>query len=191
MIVRGRVYPLRMRTLTTARLKLRPWEDSFEPELVRLSSDERVMRFIGDGRPWTRERAAERHREHLAHWRDHGFGWRAIIQGDRFAGVAALNRLGSAVPGIEESALEIGWWVDPESWGRGLATEAALALRDEAFGEVGAERLAARYQPANAASGRVMVKLGMRLHGDTVGRTGEPVRVYEMDRAGWRALTGR
>jgi RimJ/RimL family protein N-acetyltransferase len=180
-----------MRTLTTARLELRPWEDSFEGELLRLSSDARVMRFIGDGRPWTREHAAQRHREHLAHWREHGFGWRAVLERDRFAGVAALNRLGPTVPGIEESALEIGWWVDPDSWGRGVATEAALALRDEAFGEVGAERVAARYQPANVASGRVMVKLGMRRHSDTTGRTGEPVRVYEMNRTDWRAALSR
>ncbi|MCW2863196.1 MAG: GCN5-related N-acetyltransferase [Actinoallomurus sp.] len=180
-----------MRTLTTARFELRPWEDSFEDELVRLSSDERVMRFIGDGRLWTREEATQRHRELLEHWREYGFGWRAIIEKDSCAGVAALNHLGSTVPGIEESALEIGWWVDPASWGRGVATEAALALRDEAFGEVGAERLAARYQPANLASGRVMVKLGMRVHSDTVGKTGEPVRVYEMSRADWRAAPGR
>ncbi|HEY0537701.1 MAG TPA: GNAT family N-acetyltransferase [Actinoallomurus sp.] len=180
-----------MRTLTTARFELRPWEDSFEDELVRLSADERVTRFLRDGRPWTREQATQRHRELLEHWREHGFGWHAIIEKDRFAGVAALNHLGPMVPGIEESALEIGWWVDPASWGRGVATEAALALRDEAFGELGAERLAARYQPANLASGRVMVKLGMRVHSDTVGKTGEPVRVYEMSRADWRAALGR
>jgi RimJ/RimL family protein N-acetyltransferase len=180
-----------MRTLTTARFELRPWEDSFEGELVRLSCDERVMRFIGEGRLWTREQATQRHRELLEHWRDYDFGWHAIIEKDRFRGVAALNHLGSTVPGIEESALEIGWWVDPASWGRGVATEAALALRDEAFGELGAERLAARYQPANLASGRVMVKLGMRVHSDTVGKTGEPVRVYEMSRAGWQAALER
>jgi RimJ/RimL family protein N-acetyltransferase len=180
-----------MRTLTTARLELRPWEDSFEDELFRFSSDERVMRFIGAGRPWTREYAAQRHREHLEHWREHGFGWRAVIEGNHFAGVAALNHLGPIVPGIEESALEIGWWVDPASWGRGVATEAALALRDEAFGELGAERMAARYQPDNLASGRVMVKLGMRVHSDTVGRAGEPVRVYEMSRADWHASLTR
>jgi RimJ/RimL family protein N-acetyltransferase len=37
-------------------------------------------------------------------------------------------------------ALEIRWWVDPRWWGRGFATEAARALYDEAFTDVGAER---------------------------------------------------
>lgn len=174
-----------MRTLQTARLSLRPWDSSFEDDLFRLSSDERVMRYIGDGRTWSREHTAERSRECLRHWREHGFGWRGIFDDGAFAGVAALNRLGDLVPGIEESAIEIGWWVDPQAWGRGIATEAAVALRDEAFALLGAERLAARFQPANAASGRVMVKIGMRLWGDTVGKSGGQVRVYVLDRTSW------
>lgn len=181
-------YPDRMHTLTTARLELRPWQDSFEGDLFRLSSDERMMRFIGDGRPWSREHTAERHRACLRHWEQHGYGWRAIFDRGDFIGVAALNRLGAIVPGIDADAIEIGWWVEPGSWGRGLATEAALALRDAAFGGLGAQRLAARYQPANHASGRIMIKIGMRVHGDTVGATGEPVRVCQLSRTDWEAL---
>jgi RimJ/RimL family protein N-acetyltransferase len=181
-------YPERMHTLSTARLELRSWEESFEDDLFRLSSDERMMRFIGDGRPWSRERAAERHQACLRHWEQYGFGWRGIFDRGGFVGVAALNRLGTKVPGIEEDAIEIGWWVAPESWGRGLATETALALRDDAFGGLGAQRLAARYQPGNQASGRIMTKIGMRPYGDTVGTTGEPVRVCELRRADWEAL---
>jgi RimJ/RimL family protein N-acetyltransferase len=176
-----------VRTLTTARLELRPWRQEDEADLFRLSSDERVVRHIGDGRPWSRERTAQRHQECLRHWAEHGFGWRAVLDRGAFAGVAALNRLGALVPGIEEDAIEIGWWVDPRSWGRGIATEAALALRDEALGGLGAERIAARYQLANPASGRIMVKIGMRLHSDLPGGD-RPVRVYTLGRTDWREL---
>lgn len=182
------LYPGRVRTLTTPRLELRPWHDDFEAGLFRLASDERVVRYIGDGLPWSRERTAERHQECLRHWSEHGFGWRAVFDGGAFAGIAALNRLGSIVPGIEEDAIEIGWWIDPRSWGRGIATEAALALRDEAFGDLGAERIAARYQLANPASGQIMVKLGMRFHSDIPGAGDRPVRVYDLGRADWREL---
>ena len=175
-----------MRTLTTARLELRPWHEDFGADLFRLSSDERVMRFIGDGRPWSRERTAERHEDCLRHWAEYGFGWRAIIDRGAFAGVAALNRLGTVVPGIEADATEIGWWVDPGSWGRGIATEAALALRDEAFGDLGARLLAARYQPANPASGRIMEKLGMRVHSDLPGKGDRKTRVCTLDRTDWQ-----
>ena len=181
-----------MRTLTTARLSLEPWRDSFERDLVRMSSDPRVMRYIGEGVTWDPERAAQRHQAHLAHWRDQGFGWRGIIGGDGdFLGVAALNRLGDLVPGIEASAFEIGWWIEPFAWGRGVATEAATAIRDEAFSRLGAERLVGRYQPDNEASGRVMVKLGMSPYGETAGRDGQTVRVYTLVRRAWGNLPDR
>jgi RimJ/RimL family protein N-acetyltransferase len=169
--------------LTTARLTLPAWHRRFEPDLLRLSSDPRVMRYIGNGLPWDRDEAVRRHEMILGHWAEHGFGWRAILcrEDDAFLGIAALNRLGHTVPGIGESAIEIGWWVDPRAWGHGVATEAATAIRDEAFGRLGAAPLVARFQPANHGSERVMVKLGMTLHGDTVGAAGETVRVYTMD----------
>lgn len=183
----------RMRTLTTARLVLKPWDQHFEEDLLRLTADERVMRFIGNGRPWSRELTIERHRAYLAHWEDHGFGWRGMFGNDsgEFLGIAALNYLGDAVPGIDGSAVEIGWWLDPQVWGNGLATEAAVAIRDEAFGRLGAERVVARFQPGNHASERVMIKLGMSLYGDTVGRAGEPVRVYALNRSDWQAAINR
>src|SRR5690348_5481770 len=104
-----------MHALTTARLVLMAWQDAFGDDLARLASDQRVMRYIGDGRPWSREQARLRHQACLAHWADHNFGWRAILDSSsvRFLGLAALNYLGALVPGIEESAMEIGWWLDP------------------------------------------------------------------------------
>lgn len=182
-----------MRTLTTARLTLPPWDAGFEDDLCRLSADPRITRYLGDGAPWPRDRALARHRELLEHWRERGFGWRGILltgsDDDRIIGVAALNRLPEDLRGVAEPAIEIGWWVDPRFWGRGIATEAATALRDEAFADHGAARLAARYQPANDASGRVMRKIGMRHHDDIVGPYGEAVRVYVLERADWSPAT--
>lgn len=177
--------------LRTDRLSLAPWEDGFLDGFARLAADERVMRFIGEGGPWSPERTATRHRACLEHWESYGFGWRAMLDAGGFAGVAALNRLGTVVPGIEESAVEIGWWVDPRRWGLGYATEAARALRDEAFDGLGARRLAARCQPANQASERVMIKIGMRLWGDVDGVDGRPVRVRTLDRTRWREARER
>jgi RimJ/RimL family protein N-acetyltransferase len=178
-----------MQALTTPRLTLMPWQDALGEDLARLASDERVMQYIGNGRPWNREQARQRHQACLAHWADHNFGWRAILDSpsSRFLGLAALNYLGDIVPGIEESAIEIGWWLDPAAWGRGIATEAATAIRDEAFSRLHATRMVARLQPRNHASGRVAARLGMRLHGEAPGRTGEPVLVYLLDRPDWQA----
>jgi RimJ/RimL family protein N-acetyltransferase len=166
-----------------------PWQDAFGEDLARLASDERVTQYIGNGRPWSREQARQRHQACLAHWEDHDFGWRAILDspGGRFLGLAALNYLGDLVPGIEESAIEIGWWLDPGVWGRGIATEAATAIRDEAFSRLNTARIVARLQPRNHASGRVAARLGMRFYGEAADRAGTPVLVYLLDHPDWQA----
>jgi RimJ/RimL family protein N-acetyltransferase len=47
------------------------------------------------------------------------------------------------------------------AWGRGYATEAARAVRDFAFGDLGMQRLIAIIDPSNIASIRVAEKIGM------------------------------
>lgn len=60
---------------------------------------------------------------------------------------------------------EIGWAVHPGWWGRGLATEAALRVLEFAFRELGAHRVVAFSHAGNAASLRVMKKLGLQQEG--------------------------
>jgi RimJ/RimL family protein N-acetyltransferase len=142
--------------LTTARLSLVRWREEHLVELLVLASDERVVRHIVDGRPWSREYATDRHRSALAHWRRFGYGWRAALdrESGMFLGIASMTRLNA-------EAVELGWWVAPAAWGRGLATEMAAAVRDEAFGQRGVRRVVAQHQEDNDASGRVMTKIGL------------------------------
>jgi RimJ/RimL family protein N-acetyltransferase len=60
---------------------------------------------------------------------------------------------------------EIGWLVDPAYAGQGLATEAARALLALCFDGLGLRRVTAAAFADNAASVRVMEKLGMRQEG--------------------------
>jgi RimJ/RimL family protein N-acetyltransferase len=57
---------------------------------------------------------------------------------------------------------EIGWFVHPDEWGKGYATEAARRVMDFAFNELDVHRMIAFCNAGNAASERVMQKLGMR-----------------------------
>ncbi|GLW27761.1 GNAT family N-acetyltransferase [Actinoplanes regularis] len=57
---------------------------------------------------------------------------------------------------------EIGYVLNPEHGGRGLATEAATALLDWGFNEFGLHRIYARCHGRNDASARLMARLGMR-----------------------------
>ena len=148
--------------VTTGRLLLPPWEDRFEKDLARLSSDERVMRYSVHG-VWSPEYTAQRHAEAIRHWKQHGFGLRAIIcaRNGGFLGLASVSWLRITVPGIDRPAVDLGWWVEPEAWGYGVATEAVTAILKDAFHRTPASYAVANCHPDNVASQRIMTKLGM------------------------------
>ncbi|MCX4747454.1 GNAT family N-acetyltransferase [Kitasatospora sp. NBC_01287] len=77
--------------------------------------------------------------------------------------------LGNAVLGVEgvesQRAAFIGYALRRDAWGRGYATEIARLLCDFGFGTLDLHRLAARLDPQNLASARVLRKLGFQLEG--------------------------
>ena len=172
-------------TLITERLSLRPWsQDDFEM-LATLGANPDVIRWVGDGQPWTRERSAQSHVRVLDHWATHGFGWRAAQtrEGGQAVGLIALNFAGEGTDGVQSDDYEIGWWIAPAAWRRGYGSEGAAAVRDEAFERLGAPSIVARIQPDNAASRRLAESIGMGLDFETQDRTGISVVVYRMNRA--------
>lgn len=56
----------------------------------------------------------------------------------------------------------IGYEIDPDLWGQGLATEAATAILTFGFGELNMHRVWAECVADNAGSARVLTKVGMR-----------------------------
>ena len=85
--------------------------------------------------------------EFVIEWEGHLVG-RVMLEVDRVNLVATL-----------------GYGVAREHWGRGIASEAAQAVTDYAFTELGVEKVAARVDPRNVASVRVLEKLGMQREG--------------------------
>lgn len=61
-----------------------------------------------------------------------------------------------------QAEVEIGYRLARSAWGKGYATEAARAVRDFAFADLGIKRLIAIIDPANVASIRVAKKIGMK-----------------------------
>jgi ribosomal-protein-alanine N-acetyltransferase len=58
-----------------------------------------------------------------------------------------------------------GYWLGQAYWGRGIATDAARALSDDALADGGLRRLEARVFAENVASARVLEKCGFELEG--------------------------
>jgi RimJ/RimL family protein N-acetyltransferase len=179
-------------TLHSERLELRPWSDADLAMLTELSATPEVIRYLGNGQFWTPQRAAEVAQATLTHWERHGFGWRVatIRETGEKIGFIALNFAGEGTVGVDPDEYELGWWLAPGAWRRGLASEGARMVRDDAFERLEVPSLIARIQPANATSRGVAEGLGMTLDFETVGRTGEPVVVYRLGRGQPTSGTG-
>lgn len=85
----------------------------------------------------------------------------AITLEGQFAGQLTL---GNVVRGSLRSAW-VGYWVESGAAGGGVATGAVALAVDHAFGPVGLHRVDATVRPENAASLRVLAKLGFRDEG--------------------------
>ncbi len=71
-------------------------------------------------------------------------------------------------PCEEKGAANLGYWLAKPFWGQGLMTEAATALVELAFDYTDVERILASALPTNAASLRVLEKLGFVRTGDAI-----------------------
>ncbi len=171
--------------LRTDRMTLDPWTEADFKLLGDLARTPAVMRYIGDGTTWSDARIADVGAHVVDHWHRYGFGWRVARVEAVPVGLIALNFAGEGA-GVDASEYEIGWWLAPSAWGRGLAREGAAAVRDEAFERVGAPSIVARIQPANAGSLGVAAAIGLSHDTESVGRGGEPIAVLRLSAGSWR-----
>lgn len=143
--------------------------DDFD-DLLALYADPDVMRYSPKGPLPADEVQAwlDRNLESYASW---GFGMYVVVLMDEgFAGVCGINRFDDVEGRLE---FEIGFRIAKRHWNRGVTTEAASAVRDHGFGELGLERLVSLVNPLNVPSVRVAEKVGMALD--------RPVRFLGMD----------
>jgi len=94
--------------------------------------------------------------------------WIASIGDDEF--VRAIEHGGELIGAVgliqrKPGQAEIGYWIGKPWWGNGFATEAARALMEYCFDEVGITQLTAGHFVDNPASARVIAKLGFRRTG--------------------------
>jgi RimJ/RimL family protein N-acetyltransferase len=142
-------------------------------------SDERVYQWFG-GRVSDRAEMWRSIAMHLGHWALRGYGQWSLQ--DRETGTL-VGRAGLWYP-EGWPGLEVGWAVAPQLWQRGYATEAGRAARDWAFEELGVDEVISVTLPHNAASRRVMEKVG--LHYDRTQLVGGHEQVvYRVGRDEW------
>jgi RimJ/RimL family protein N-acetyltransferase len=177
--------------IETPRLRLEPWHDSHFERFAGFMRDPEVIRYIRPA-PLHFDRALEQHEHSLIEWETHGFGKRAIIESatDRWLGFVELSLVGPG-KGSRDDDVEIGYFVEPARWGEGIATEAALAVRDDAFERCGLEELIGRCRVENLASARVLAKVGFHRLRLFELDDGIVVEIHRLERAHWSGPLGQ
>lgn len=143
--------------LQTARLRLRPFTDADEKPLFALHSSAHVLRYW-DAPPWSERSRAERFITACRRMADEGTGARVAmdrVSDGAFIGWCSLTRWNP-----DHRSAAIGYCLDDAVWGQGYATEAARALLSWAFDTLDLNRVQAETDTRNAASARVLEKLG-------------------------------
>ncbi len=138
----------------TARLTLRPTSVADAQKALEIQSDWDVARMLANATyPADREDMETWFASHAQEWAE-GTAYRfAIEQEGRMIGVVDVD-------GIAAGAGSLGYWLERAAWGKGYAFEAAQALVEFAFSEVGLSSLVSGHAADNPASGHVLTKLG-------------------------------
>jgi RimJ/RimL family protein N-acetyltransferase len=173
--------------LLTPRLRLRAWLTTDEAPMRAINTDPEVTRFLN--RPVDSAAVDAFFAGVIEHWATHGFGLFAVESREpaiagRLLGFAGLG-YPTFLPELA-SRPELGWRLARDAWGRGLATEAALAARDDAFSRLRLPELISIIDPENTRSRRVAVKIGMTIERSVF----NPVRGTRVDVWKGRAFSG-
>jgi RimJ/RimL family protein N-acetyltransferase len=144
-------------TLVTARLRLRPFTDADADALYALHSDAFVLRYW-DAPPWTDPERAERFLATCNQLAEDGTGARLAM--DRATDGAFLGWCGLTRWNPDFRSASLGYCLTQAAWGHGYATEAARALLQWGFDTLPLNRVQAEADTRNAASARVLEKLG-------------------------------
>jgi ribosomal-protein-alanine N-acetyltransferase len=177
--------------IETERLILRQWRDADKAPFAALNADPAVMQFMPSA--LTREQSDALVDRFSAMLEAEGMTFYAVEErssGD-FVGAVGLFPVGH-LPFAP--AVEIGWRLGVDSWGKGYASEAARAALAQAFDSLGLDEIVAYTAAPNLRSQRVMERIGMTrdVAGDfehpalPEGSALRPHRLYRLRRDEWR-----
>lgn len=145
----------------TERILLRPFCIKDIERFAEICANPNVMRYIGDGKPVSRDVIAKKMPEWIALFEKQKYGLMALVLKDTEKLIGFCGFIHQIVDGSEY--IELGYRLDEAYWGRGIATEAAVAVKNYAFNVLEIPMLISIINHHNDASKRVAKKVGMRL----------------------------
>jgi RimJ/RimL family protein N-acetyltransferase len=160
--------------LNTKRLHLRPCQIKDLNCLHELWTEANVRRFLFDDRQISPEETRSLIDASAINFTNHRYGIWLFFghESQRIAGFVGLFH-------SSQGPANLLFGTRPQLWGRGYATEAALAVLRYAFDVLGLQRVVADVDQPNKASIRVLERLGMTLIRQEI-LNGHPLLYYEI-----------
>lgn len=149
-------------TINTDRLILRKFEfDDAYDMFKNWANDIEVTKYLS----WKPHNNVEVTKEIIAQWvseyRNNIYNWAIELKqfGEVIGGISIVK--------LEEKdySCEIGYCMSRKYWGNGIMSESLKAVIDYLFSETQFNRIVAKHDTNNIASGKVMVKSGMKYEG--------------------------
>ena len=147
------------KTIETIRLILRRFRVEDAEDMFRnWAGDPEVCKFL----LWGPHKDAEVSRKRIMQWvsnydLDNSYVWAIVLKNKNMA----IGSISVEISNESSMSCEVGYCIGREFWGRGIMTEALFAVMHYLFFEVGYQRIMAKHDTLNTASGRVMQKAGM------------------------------
>ena len=149
--------------ITCARIYLREMSADDAAQVYELNNDPEVTKYTGE-KPFANRSEAEQFLKNYDQYRRNGYGRWAVIRNEdqQWLGWCGLKYL------VEEDETDIGFRFHRRFWNQGYSSEAALACLHYGFRNLNLEFITAHVMKDNAASIRVLEKIGMKYWKDHV-----------------------
>jgi ribosomal-protein-alanine N-acetyltransferase len=163
--------------IATERLVGRRPEPGDADDYVRFFTDPRTPEELWPEHLRTADRAREILAASVRHWERFGFGVWTVLLGGEVIGRVGMQH--TRVAGRPE--VELVWFIHPDRWNRGYATEMAREAVRIGFEVLELDDIVAFTVDANAPSRAVMERLGMTYERD-IDHAGMPHVLYRLAR---------
>lgn len=139
---------------------LRPYGWDMVDLLAPACNHPEIARYMSDRFPYPYTNSDARAYLEMVTNQDPTRSYAVVVEGDFVGGVGY-------VPYEAElsGTVQMGWWLTPSAWHKGIMAIAGRALRDDLFINREVRRIEAPVMHANPKSGRVAEKIGMTLEG--------------------------
>ena len=156
------VAPLRGPTLETedTAVTLVPYGGALRAGVLAAANDERITRFMTDRFPYPYTEEDADAWIAMCEAQDPPRSFAILLDGE-VAGGVGCEPMGD----IRTGTAEVGWWLAPRWWGRGITAVAVRRFLDYCFDDLGLHRVEAGVFLSNPASARIAEKAGLVLEG--------------------------